>query len=270
MAAVPEFSHEDGFLSVCMYLRDIGLSDSPAASWDDYPALTPFVRGMLNSIMTPAAYKALYLHPSTFEKVYTLTSMRFSELTILKGSGERFEALESRESRLCYAEIFEFAQLTILENCARAQRDRQQGVEPDIQELCNMAISFLGCMEECCGVERMVIKGCFPYFTSCELSIGETVFFYFHSQLNRIVLIASSFDERGCAVRHILATGLLHTFERLCAWCGRAAESGAIAADLRKCPCKKVRYCDAECQTSHWPAHKAECRAARRAAAGPS
>jgi ankyrin repeat protein len=34
-------------------------------------------------------------------------------------------------------------------------------------------------------------------------------------------------------------------------------------AGLKKCTgCKQVRYCGHQCQLAHWPAHKADCKAA--------
>eukprot|EP00887_Chlorella_sp_A99_P003902 scaffold11.g3902.t1 len=44
--------------------------------------------------------------------------------------------------------------------------------------------------------------------------------------------------------------------------------SHSKGVELRVCPCRKVKYCSRECQQAHWPAHKQECKAARRAAAG--
>jgi hypothetical protein len=38
---------------------------------------------------------------------------------------------------------------------------------------------------------------------------------------------------------------------------------GCAGAGLKKCTgCKQVRYCGQQCQLAHWPAHKANCKAA--------
>ena len=40
-----------------------------------------------------------------------------------------------------------------------------------------------------------------------------------------------------------------------CAFCA------AIKADFKRCACKTVSYCNAECQRAHWRVHKADCPA---------
>jgi hypothetical protein len=38
---------------------------------------------------------------------------------------------------------------------------------------------------------------------------------------------------------------------------------GCGGAGIKKCTgCKQVRYCGKQCQLAHWPAHKADCKAA--------
>ncbi|KAI8470870.1 MAG: hypothetical protein J3K34DRAFT_508711 [Monoraphidium minutum] len=60
------------------------------------------------------------------------------------------------------------------------------------------------------------------------------------------------------------AAGTAQTLPHTCAVCGKA--DGV----LHRCKgCLAVRYCCAEHQRAHWPAHKAACRAAQQAAAGP-
>ena len=45
----------------------------------------------------------------------------------------------------------------------------------------------------------------------------------------------------------------------LCANCGKAGDDTHIK--LKTCvACKMIQYCGKECQVSHWPAHKKECK----------
>jgi hypothetical protein len=41
--------------------------------------------------------------------------------------------------------------------------------------------------------------------------------------------------------------------DKVCSWCSRMAD------DLRKCPCKAVRYCDGNCQRLDWRMHRLKC-----------
>ena len=43
---------------------------------------------------------------------------------------------------------------------------------------------------------------------------------------------------------------------------------GMASPELKRCSaCHRAGYCSRQCQVQHWPAHKAACKAARRAAA---
>ena len=44
-------------------------------------------------------------------------------------------------------------------------------------------------------------------------------------------------------------------YDASCSFCGKED----FATLLKKCPCKQAFYCNAECQTAHWKAHKKTC-----------
>ncbi|KAG5187399.1 hypothetical protein JKP88DRAFT_218600 [Tribonema minus] len=70
--------------------------------------------------------------------------------------------------------------------------------------------------------------------------------------------LCGALEASSAADRASVATS--QHFERLC------SADGCDAAGTKKCgACKMVYYCSAECQSSHWPAHKRQCRNNRAA-----
>mmetsp|Transcript_14690 Transcript_14690/g.24909 ORF Transcript_14690/g.24909 Transcript_14690/m.24909 type:complete len:155 (+) Transcript_14690:3-467(+) len=54
-------------------------------------------------------------------------------------------------------------------------------------------------------------------------------------------------------------------------FCDACGTQESISGIFKKCSgCRGASYCSVNCQTSAWPAHKAACKAARKAADAPS
>ncbi len=98
------------------------------------------------------------------------------------------------------------------------------------------------------------VYGYVPY-CMCAARLGaETVYAFWHRILCKVVLIVSPADEHeGATLDCISDLSLVVRFDRACGHCG------VTTLGLKKCPCKTVRYCDADCQRLHWGAHRHAC-----------
>ena len=231
-------------------MREIGLGSENPNSWDAYPSLTPLSCEMLDSVMSPAAYKALHFHRDTFERILSIDQVQFDRLSIFKcfdTGGAR--QLGSQSLRAPYIGHFEYARETVSRN--RLVVAQNAG---DIRLLENMSFAVSVGTDGVGTGGRLMVKGFYPYFASMMEDLDEYMFMYFHSELDCIAMVTSTVPE--CAVQFMLKTGSVQVFDKLCAWCGRTG-------DLHKCPCKVVRYCGRECQVLHWVSHAGECRAER-------
>ena len=97
--------------------------------------------------------------------------------------------------------------------------------------------------------------GFVPYYEHECTSLG-TVYAVYCKHLSAVALISP--DIRGAEIALAVANlGETIPFGKLCAWCGKRAAAGD--ARLKKCPCKKCRYCSRECQLAHWGDHRPAC-----------
>ena len=103
------------------------------------------------------------------------------------------------------------------------------------------------------------LRGYIPYYSFADDMFGDEIMYaFFHKSIDAVVLLISKRADAHAAANQVMhSLGELTPFGKLCAWCGgrRDAEGGK----LRKCPCKTVRYCSKECQTTHWADHRACC-----------
>ena len=238
-------------LNLCAMMREIGLGSENPNTWAAYPSLTPLSCEILDTVMSPAAYKALHFHQDTFERILSIDQVQFDGLSIFKCfDAGLVRQLESQSSRAPYIGRFEYARETVSRN--RLIVAQNAG---DIHLLENMSFAVSVGMEGASTAGRLMVKGFYPYFASMIEDLNEYMFMYFHSELDRIVMVSSTVPEN--AVQFMLKTGSVQVFDKLCGWCGKTG-------NLLKCPCKVVRYCGRECQLSHWPSHVDKCRAERR------
>jgi hypothetical protein len=261
-----------GVFNLSGVLQRIGLGPGSPNSWSEYPALSDPIRGALNSIITPSAYKALHYHPESFQRVYELQRARFEEIpifsinsssvniretelqgfTVLQQGGSLVDTLESDTARSVYRSVFENSRIIVSRNHCVATNNVRHGNTQDINSLVNMAFAFSIHRDQ--QTSRMTLMGFYPYFSTRDDALGMHVFFFFHAALDTLVLISTPEREHG--LNFILSHGALHTFDKVCAQCGKTG-------GLLKCSCLKVRYCGKECQTEHWASHKVECRMTR-------
>lgn len=252
MSFVSTDQNADGTLNMllCARMREIGLNPGSPDTWDAYPALTPFMCEMLDSVMSPAAYKALHFHKETFERILSIDQTRFEQLPIFKcyGSG-KIKQLQSQPARAPYVGPFEYARETVSRNRTSIALNTQ-----DINSIENMAFAVSAGMEGTGEEGRLMVKGFHPYYAASFKDPTEYMFMFFHQELNQIAMATSTVPDN--AVQFMLRTGTMQLFDKLCSWCGKTGQ-------LLKCKCKIVRYCGCDCQRSHWASHAHECRAER-------
>ena len=265
---------DKGNLNIYGKMSNIGLGPGSPNNWEDYPTLPPLMQAALNAIITPSAYKALHFHPDSFAQVYGLRNMRVKdvmifkihepttaadvpapteheELTVVKTDASAVLLPQpSRHELSAYRAIIGTAITVIGRNHRAAIHCRNTGRTQDIDALLNMAFAFA--IEQEDDPSRLTAKGFYPYFSLNHEALNESVFFFFHEHLNRVIMVASA--TRAHALNFILKHGRRHAFDKTCAFCGKTG-------DLRKCSCcKMVRYCSKGCQDEHWARHKVECK----------
>ena len=255
-------------------MQGVGIGPGSPNSWDAYPLISPEMRSALSALITPKAYKAMHYHPDTFNKLFHLGQMAFSDLmifqiknktakppsqteltgfTVVKRGDASIELLLRDSDRSAFAAIFEGSRAAMDHNSRVFNRNLLAGNTEDIESLPGMGFSFA--LRRYDNPPFLVLKGFYPYFSDGDAN--QCFFIFFHSTLSRLALISVPTAKREHALGFILEHSELHTFDKVCAACGKTGGLG-------KCKCGAVRYCDVECQTLHWPLHKTECRASRK------
>ena len=233
----------------------IGLAetlDPEGRTWGEYMRLSPSDQNAMEAILTPHAFRELTRTEKSFEHMFHIFNQNFSNLPIFTLKHQGFVPLQGVGARTRYTLCFMLIQ-HILE---RTRQLISAGVR-DQSEFINMSMAF------CKDPSESKIIG---YTTYCRYTdpttIGEElVFAFFHKTLRRVVLVTVPGEEhRSAAISFICGKALVLPFDKVCCWCGRTAEN------LKKCPCKGVRYCNAECQHLHWDLHKSDCPKAAKGA----
>ncbi len=236
-------------------MHSVGIGPGSPVEWSAYSSINPFFREMLETLYTPAAYKALHYNPNTFKRIYELPGMmRFSALEIFKLENGKFTPQLSHCSRAPYRPIFVAAQQMVKANHRNILQNLIERNTDDVSPFVNMGFACETRVEGGGGVRRKVLfKGFFPYFSNSSAALGEIMFFFTRAETDRLALVTAPAGERQQAIEFIRAHGVIQFFDKVCAQCGLAA------SDLYKCPCKTVRYCCTECHHAHWPMHKPVC-----------
>ena len=250
----------------------LGITSAPGGSWDDYPTMDPYMRELMRTSMTPQAFVVLHYTPSTFEKIFKLITTRFETVPIFKKEGNIFVELAKR-SQAPYRPIFACMQTLLKHNLETIQHNirnnKQDSISTGFQNLAFVTESRVKMTTETASerynalssfirpqyggdVRSTSVDGFFPYFSNRSDALGEIMFYFHHAKLKGPVLVTAPVDEREAAIAFLRAHGTLHPFDKFCAVCGRTG-------GLLKCPCKRVRYCCAECQHADWPEHKVGC-----------
>ena len=256
-------------------MQGVGIgAGSPNTEWDAYPLLSAEMRGALDGMITPKAYKAMHYHKDTFAKLFGLGQMAFPDLliyhigdtvarpptqtelpgfTVVRRGDAPIELLLRESDRSAFLKVFAESRFVMEHNRRVFEHNLRSGNTEEVDALCGLGFSFaLGRYDTS---PFLVLKGFYPYFTDGDSN--RIFFIFFHSTLSRLALISAPVTQREHALSFILEHSELHTFTKICAACGKTG-------GLRKCKCEAVRYCNHECQTLHWAAHKADCRASRR------
>ena len=178
------------------------------------------------------------LEPMASEKLRTIEDMSFDDVVIFKALPEAAPKVIIGRARKAYSTPFRIMQRVPSTNVAMISvRDREEDVLTGY-------ISF--------------------YVFNDAAPDEETLYAYFHEELGAVVLLTATGEQARDAAMHIIVSTSIETSAgKVCCECGARAPQGG--PKLKKCPCKKARYCSTECQHAHWPDHRACCS---RGAAG--
>jgi hypothetical protein len=107
--------------------------------------------------------------------------------------------------------------------------------------------------------EKVVLAGFIPYFAfKATRTAEESIYAFYHEDRAAVVMLTVSGDlARKSAMRVIVDESFRVPAGKICCECGARRVEGA--PKLKKCPCKKVRYCSKECQKAHWRDHRVCC-----------
>ena len=201
----------------------------------------------VNSIISPAALKTLLASENSFTDLFTIIGQSFKNLRIFSmGPSEKVVTIQNDTQRSQFSDCYAVMQHWMQHN----QRVIADGIT-DQDDLVNMSVCFH--WDQISG--KVVGYTMYSRFTDPENTGEAIVLAFYHAMLRRVVLLTiPGEDFRLAAVNFISKHGVIIPFDKVCAWCGRAADT------LKKCPCKEVRYCNTECQLKHWSVHKPSCR----------
>ena len=210
---------------------------------EEFPHLDDEDKKYIDSILTPAAFRALLASEQSFVGLFTIVEQSFEQSRIFcMGTDEKISVIRHNDRFATYYFVIQ----------QRMRHNRQIIMEgiTDYDDLVNMSVCF-----HWNKFGKIAGYTMYTRLTDPDSILGDAIVLaFYHAKLRRVVLLKiPGLGYRLAGGRFIGEHGVTTPFDKACGWCGRAAE------DLKKCPCKGPRYCNGECQMLHWKTHKLEC-----------
>ena len=176
-------------------------------------------------LMSKRAFAALSTEKQAVEKLRTIDDMSFDDVVIFSAAPLK---IMDRRARKAYAIPFSI----------------MQGTSP--RKVAMMSVRDLA---------KDVFKGYISFYIF-HCADDETIYAFYQEESAAVVLLTANSDAaRKGAMRFIMRTSIETSAGKVCCECSARAQQ----EKLKKCPCKKVRYCSKECQRAHWHDHRPCC-----------
>jgi hypothetical protein len=218
--------------------------DPEGKTWAEFVRVPPEVQNELERVITPRAFRKNVCAAKSFEHLFKIVDQKFTHFPIFTLTSCGFKLLKVPSSRARYHRCFIVFQAIMKEN----RRLLQSGVDDDFSKFVHLSFSISSVGEKLSGFNT------FSVYTDEDTLGSEFVFAIYHKRMQMVVLVViPGEDHTHDATRFICTESIKIPFDKVCSCCSRMAE------DLKKCPCKAVRYCDGNCQRLDWRMHRLEC-----------
>ena len=199
-------------------------------------------RDCVAHLISERAFEALSLEKKATEKLRTIDDTSFADVVICRVTTDAIQTIHGR-AREAYAIPFSIMQASSPRKAAMMSiRDRTKDVLKGYTSFYIFNASVASSAPRNCSL-------------ICD---DDTMFAFYHKESAAIVLVtAIGAAARDKAIRFILRASIETSAGKICCECG------AREPKLKKCPCKKVRYCSMVCQLAHWPDHRVGCDCAK-------
>jgi hypothetical protein len=210
----------------------------------------------MNAFITPEAMRKVLM---LFETLKYLTLMleqrlQYTPIFYYDEATGCFTRINDKVKRVKYAPYFEAIKFCINHNNS-VQKEHISGKAPfNTSSYHNLSTVFIKYKEG-------IMPGYISFMTHKhpERLGEETIFIFYHKKLKTCCLAISPTDSE--LIRHKIS-GFLNTNSIVLPLRNICASCGLCAVDLKECDdCKVTRYCNRDCQKTHWSgAHKNICR----------
>jgi hypothetical protein len=225
------------------------------STWSEFANLSTDEEAIMAPILSPRAFIRVLSTEQTFAHLMAIHNQIFANTPIFIStphptSHTTFQNLKG-SGRDRYAPYFPLLQELMHRNQQTLTEAIHTKGSLKLSDLANLSIGFPRDASE-----RVIGFTTFLRYTDPENLGDERIFAFLHTRMRKIALvIASAPNLLDATMRFINAHTVTLPFDKVCGWCGRADDH----AGLKKCPCRRTRYCGAECQRRHWAAHRLEC-----------